>query len=448
MSLALLHETLQRETRHASPFFVLGDPTPELSLDLIDCCVEEGATMLELGLAYDDPCADGPAIQAAAKRARAAGMTTSRAFELLNELRKRHPKLPLNLLVYGNLVHARGYARFCKDAATAGASSLLVPDIPLEEGDELRRACRDQGIGIVQLAAPLTSNDRLRALEDNSDAFVYLAAFQGVTGADAARHERRQVLERVRRKLSSPLCLGFGLRDTRDLADAFDAGAQIAVVGSALARVIGEALAQAADDASTITMLRNAWRPALRGPRSIPRNSGVPRRLPIDPRGRLEMLVIMHAQSTREQCVQVEETIRRMGCTPLEVPGANRIAICVTGNRGPVDESLLARLPGVLECIRVTKPYKLVSREVRSEATLVKVKAPGGQAVTIGSEKQRPDRRTVQRRDGSAHAQRRAGRPERRSRDLSRRGVQAPHEPLRLPGSRRGGPRNARPRAA
>ena len=98
------------------------------------------------------------------------------------------------------------------------------------------------------------------------------------------------------------------------------------------------------------------------------------------------MLVIMHAQSTREQCVEVEAAIRRMGCTPLEVPGANRIAICVTGNRGPVDESLLARLPGVLECIRVTKPYKLVSREVHQHDTVVHVCAPGGTSVTIGAD--------------------------------------------------------------
>ena len=270
MSLLLLDRAFAHEARHASPFFVLGDPRPELSLELISACVEQGATMLELGFAYDDPCADGPAIQAAALRARKSGMTTDRALELMRELRRRHPSVPFNLLVYGNLVHARGYARFCRDAAEAGASSLLVPDIPLEEGTELHRACRDHGIGVVQLAAPLTSPERLAALSASSDAFVYLAAFQGVTGGEVARRARRELVARVRAQLareltptrqSSRLCLGFGLREPQDLADAFAAGAELAVVGSALARVIDQGCAERVDDAALIASVTNAWRP-------------------------------------------------------------------------------------------------------------------------------------------------------------------------------------------
>ncbi|MFK7740348.1 MAG: tryptophan synthase subunit alpha [Planctomycetota bacterium] len=243
MSVSRLRELLAGERRFTSPFLMLGDPTPDASVQLACALVQAGAGMLELGLPYADPSADGPAVQAAGERARAAGVSTDQALEVLARIRAACPETPCNLLVYGNLVHARGYQRFCKDAVAAGASSLLVPDVPLEEGEPLRHACREQELGVVLLCGPRTPEARLDTIAQASDAFVYLAGHQGITGAKAAdRDARRALCERVVARLSVPrkvpLCVGFGLRTREDVADVHASGAHLAVVGSHLLRAL------------------------------------------------------------------------------------------------------------------------------------------------------------------------------------------------------------------
>lgn len=163
MSVALLQEAMAARRAHVSAFLVLGDPDPTRSVALAKAAVAAGSTMLELGLPFADACADGPAIQAASLRARRGGTSTGRAIDLLAEVRAACPTVPLNLLVYGNLVHRRGYARFCAEVARAGASSLLVPDVPLEEADPLRAACADADLGFVPLVGPNTDAARLRS---------------------------------------------------------------------------------------------------------------------------------------------------------------------------------------------------------------------------------------------------------------------------------------------
>lgn len=246
MSLRALRDALARGPS-LSPFLVLGDPTPDLSVRLARTAVSAGAAMLEIGFPYGDPVADGPAIQAAAQRALAGGTSTRAAFGLLGRIAAASPGTPLNLLVYGNLVHRIGYERFAGEAARYGASSLLVPDIPLEEAGPLRRACRRAGLGHVELAGPLTPAPRLRRLAEVS-CFVYLAGFQGVTGVrrggfSAMLQQVRTVVEVV----DAPLCLGFGLSDPGPIARAFGAGARIAVVGSHLARLVERSFTEPED---------------------------------------------------------------------------------------------------------------------------------------------------------------------------------------------------------
>jgi tryptophan synthase alpha chain len=225
-----------------SPFLVLGDPTPELSLDLAKAAIDAGAGALEIGFPYGDPVADGPAIQKADRRALASGMTTSGAFDLLARLHDARPKTPLNLLVYGNLVHARGVEKFAQDAASAGASSLLVPDVPLEESGFLKIACRKAGLAHVQLVGPLTPPERLKRIESAADGFLYLVAHQGVTGVRAGDFESVEALVAATvSAVEKPVCLGFGLSKREQIERAFAAGARLAVVGSHLADVIGEA---------------------------------------------------------------------------------------------------------------------------------------------------------------------------------------------------------------
>ena len=250
MSLAALRASME-QGRAVSPFLVLGDPTPDLCVELARTAVSAGARMLEIGFPYSDPVADGPAIQAAAGRALAGGTSTLRGFELLGRIAESCPGIPLNLLVYGNLVHRIGYERFTDTVGQAGASTLLAPDIPLEEAGPLRRACRRADIGHVELAGPLTPAPRLRRLAQGAS-FVYLAGFQGVTGV--RRGGFTAVLQRVTEVAESvdvPVCLGFGLSGRDQIEDAFEAGARIAVVGSHLARVV-ERLYRREDDATDL----------------------------------------------------------------------------------------------------------------------------------------------------------------------------------------------------
>lgn len=257
MSLAALRTEVERGPA-VSPFLVLGDPTPDVCVELARTAVSAGARMLEIGFPYSDPVADGPAIQAAAGRALAGGTSTRRAFELLGRIAASCPGVPLNLLVYGNLVHRIGYERFADTVCQAGASTLLAPDIPLEEARPLRRACRRAGIGHVELAGPLTPGPRLRRLAEDS-AFLYLAGFQGVTGV--RRGGFTAALQRVTEVAGSvdvPVCLGFGLSRRDQIERAFGAGARIAVVGSHLARVVERRYRRPGDAADLLAGYRSA----------------------------------------------------------------------------------------------------------------------------------------------------------------------------------------------
>ena len=242
MSFRYLKRALGSSACHVSPFLVLGDPTPELSVRLAEAAVGEGASMLEIGFPYGDPVADGPAIQAADERALKGGTSTEKAIQILSRIRAACPTTPLNLLVYGNLVHARGYERFCKDVTEAGASSLLVPDIPLEESAALRKASRKARLGHVELVGPLTREERLQRIDRAANAFIYLVAHQGVTGVrDGSLDPVAELVRRTSTHVQKPLCLGFGLSRPDHIRSAFRSGARIAVVGSYLARVIGKA---------------------------------------------------------------------------------------------------------------------------------------------------------------------------------------------------------------
>ncbi len=243
MTLADLQARLAARARHFSPFFVLGDPDGELSVELARDAVEAGASMLELGIPYRDPCADGPAVQRACARALAAGSTTDRALRTLARIRAACPGVPQNLLVYGNLVHARGVDAFCRAVVDVGASSLLVPDVPLGEDEPLRAACAAASLGFVRLVGPRTVTSRLQASSDGT-VMLYIAGVQGVTGTPGrAQTERAALLARAS-VCKRALCTGFGITTAADVATAFAAGASVVVAGSRLADVIEGAVAR------------------------------------------------------------------------------------------------------------------------------------------------------------------------------------------------------------
>ena len=165
-------------------------------------------------------------------------------------------------------MHARGYGRFCREAAEAGASSLLVPDIPLEEAGSLFEGCRAAGIASVLLAGPGTAPERLRLLDEAATGFLYLTAYQGTTGqTEDLAPGRRDLVERVAAMTQSPLCLGFGLSHPDELQEAFSAGARIAVVGSYLARVIADAETRALSREQAVRLVFEACQELARFPR-------------------------------------------------------------------------------------------------------------------------------------------------------------------------------------
>ena len=251
MSLTNLRAAFDATPHHLAAFFVLGDPDLETSLALAKAAIDAGCTQLELGLPFSDPCGDGPAIQRAQSRALAAGVSTAAATELLAHIHAHSPATPLNLLVYGNLVHARGADAFCSSLAAAGASSLLTPDIPLPEAESIRAACAEHDLGFVPLVGPATTENRLEASNAAATGFLYLAGHQGVTGARAPESHSSDLVIHTAAQTDAPICLGFGLKDADSIRRAFRAGAKMAVVGSHLAIAIERGLEAESDPSNS-----------------------------------------------------------------------------------------------------------------------------------------------------------------------------------------------------
>ncbi len=266
MSRANLAAAFAASNQHVSPFLVLGDPTPEISFQLAKAAIELGATMLEVGIAFGDPSADGLAIQRANLRAMNAKATTPVAFSIMKRIHAAFPTIPMNLLVYGNLVHAAGFERFAREAVESGASSLLVPDLMFEEGEELRAVCKTVGLGHAELVGPLSEPKRIRKLAAAVDAYLYLVAFQGVTGArTGAADSIRELVHRTASGVEVPVCVGFGLSTREQIAAVFEAGARVAVVGSYLATAIeaGVNAGPLGDGAQVLAKFRAAFAPLV-----------------------------------------------------------------------------------------------------------------------------------------------------------------------------------------
>jgi tryptophan synthase alpha chain len=224
------------------PFFVIGDPDYRTSLQSVRAALDAGADMLELGIGFSDPIADGPSIQAADLRALHAGMTVDRCFRLIEEIRRRSD-VPIGLLVYYNLVLRRGVARFCRQAAAAGVDGILAADVPIEEAGPVVEGCRAAGIDPIFMVAPTTTEERLRKILMHASGFLYLVALLGVTGARGDLHpETIRLVRKVRSRTDLPLCVGFGISRPEHVRAVGRAGADGAIVGSAIVNLIARNL--------------------------------------------------------------------------------------------------------------------------------------------------------------------------------------------------------------
>lgn len=220
-------------------FLMLGDPDLETSAQLLDALVEGGADMVEVGIPFSDPIADGPVIQAAAVRALNAGTRVDDCFRLLGDFRGRHPAVPVGILTYANLLAARGRERFCADAAAAGVDSLLVADVPSLEAEPYADAARAAGLELVMIAAPNTPGQTLSRIARLGCGYTYCVARAGVTGERddlALKHD--ELFAQLHGLGAPPPVLGFGISTPEHVRQAVASGAAGAISGSAIVRLV------------------------------------------------------------------------------------------------------------------------------------------------------------------------------------------------------------------
>ncbi len=240
------------------PYFTLGYPDYETSLDVVQACVQAGADMMELGIPFSDPLADGPTIQHSAHIALQNGMTVRRCLQGVVDLRTRGVDVPLVLMGYLNPILAYGLDDFVADAASAGADGFIIPDLPPEEAGAMLTACRQHGLDMVFLLSPNSPQDRVRLVTESSQGFVYLVSVTGVTGARAALPaELATFVGRVRAQTTKPLAVGFGI-STPQQAASVGALADGVIVGSALIRAVTDAPSPSRAAAQFVASLRAA----------------------------------------------------------------------------------------------------------------------------------------------------------------------------------------------
>ncbi|HXI06551.1 MAG: tryptophan synthase subunit alpha [Bradyrhizobium sp.] len=226
---------LAKEGRAALVTYVMaGDPDPATSLAVVKALPRAGADVIELGIPFTDPMADGPSIQAAGLRALNAGMTLQKTVELVRSFRKDDNVTPLVLMGYYNPIYVYGVDRFLADAKTAGVDGLIIVDLPPEEDEELCIPALKAGLNFIRLATPTTDDKRLPAVLANTSGFVYYVSIAGITGAAAADSSVvGEAVARIKRHTRLPICVGFGIR-TPQAARAIAEKADGSVVGTAL----------------------------------------------------------------------------------------------------------------------------------------------------------------------------------------------------------------------
>lgn len=223
-------------------FLMAGDPDPATSLEIIKALPKAGADVIEIGMPFTDPMADGPAIQAAGLRALKAGMTLKKTLAMVREFRKGDNATPLVLMGYYNPIYIYGVDRFLVDAKSAGVYGLIIVDLPPEEDTELCLPAMKAGLNFIRLATPTTDDKRLPAVLNNTSGFVYYVSITGITGAAAPDADKvGTAVTRIKRHTKLPVVVGFGVR-TAEQARAIASSADGVAVGSALLEALRKSL--------------------------------------------------------------------------------------------------------------------------------------------------------------------------------------------------------------
>ena len=229
------------------PYLMGGFPSLDASRAIGEACIANGADVLELGVPYSDPLADGPVIQAAGAQALRAGATIDGVLDVGEALAGGAPVV---LMAYANLILARGGERLAAELAARGIAGLIVPDLPLEEADGVLAACDEAGVALVPLVAPTTPDERLAAIGARARGFLYTVSVVGTTGERTALADRfADIVARAKAHTQVPVALGFGISTPDQAAQAASAGADGVIVGSRLVRAAAEGGADAVGDA-------------------------------------------------------------------------------------------------------------------------------------------------------------------------------------------------------
>jgi tryptophan synthase alpha chain len=238
--------SLAQEARSGLATFIMsGDPDYAISLAIMRSLPKAGADLIELGMPFTDPMADGPAIQAAGLRALKAGQTLKKTLELVRAFREDDVTTPIVLMGYYNPIYVYGAEKFLTDALGAGVDGLIVVDLPPEEDEELCLPALKAGLAFVRLATPTTDDNRLPAVLRNASGFVYYVSITGITGAAAPETGKvNAAVARIKRHTKLPIAVGFGVR-TGEQARAIAAGADAVVVGTALVEAVRSSLDKA-----------------------------------------------------------------------------------------------------------------------------------------------------------------------------------------------------------
>jgi tryptophan synthase alpha chain len=219
------------------PFVVAGDPDLETSLKIVQALSSEGADLIELGVPFSDPIADGPVNQRAAQRALAAGVSLA---DILGLVRKARADVhqPIVLLSYYNPILQYGLTRFCGEAASAGVDGVIIPDLPPDESEELMAAARSSGLDVIFLLAPTSTSGRIDVVTERASGFIYCVSLTGVTGVrDRLPDDIRNLVHRIKARTQLPVCVGFGIstpEQAREVAEIADG----VIVGSAIVALL------------------------------------------------------------------------------------------------------------------------------------------------------------------------------------------------------------------
>lgn len=230
------------QTAALIPFFVIGDPDFDASLSLVKAAIDAGADILELGIPFSDPIADGPTIQKADIRAMRSGMDVHKALDFVKQVKARKD-IPVGLLMYYNLIYQYGVEKFFTDFHAAGVNSILVADLSIDDADEVLPAARKAGLDTVFMVTPNTGDERMKLIASKTTGFIYTVSVLGVTGSrDSLSGAVEELISRLKAVTNVPICVGFGISKPEHAVTIARAGADGVIIGSAIVKMIEQNL--------------------------------------------------------------------------------------------------------------------------------------------------------------------------------------------------------------